>query len=181
MTFSSAQNQLPYYEIPEYPETYLPGDIMSRMVDGLGFRYYWASDALTAADLDFKPSEAAKTSRETIDHIFELAVFVLQTVKPDANIDRDFKSKSYEEVRASTLNYIKEISEELRGKSGEELVAMKLVLGSGDRKRTMPFWNLINGPIEDAVYHTGQLVSFRRASGNPISPNISVLSGKVKK
>ena len=181
MSFSNAQNQLPYYEIPEYPETYLPGDIMSRMVDGLGFRYYWASDALTPKDLDYKPSEAAKTTRETIDHIFELTVFVLRTVKSNAKPDRDFKAKSYEEVRALTLNYIQEISKVLRGKSGEELAAIELVLGRGNQQRTMPFWNLINGPIEDAVYHTGQLVSFRRTSGNPVSPNISVLSGKVKK
>lgn len=180
MTLSKAQNQLPYYEIPEYPETYLPGDIMSRMVDGLGFRYYWATDSLTQQDLDYKPSEEGKTSRETINHIFQLVSYILRTVKPDAAIERDFKTKSYEDVRALTLNYMKEISETLKGKSGDELLKMELILGSGEQKRTMPFWNLINGPIEDAVYHTGQLVSFRRTSGNPVSPNISVLSGKVK-
>lgn len=181
MTISSAQNQLPYYEIPDHPETNLPGDIMSRMVDGLGFRYYWASESLKQNDLDYKPSETGKTSRETIDHIFELAAFVLRTVKPDVKTDREYKSKSYEEVRATTLNYIHEISKTLKGKSGDELTEMELVLGSGDGQRTLPFWNLINGPIEDAVYHTGQLVVFRRASGNPINPNISVLTGKVKK
>lgn len=181
MTAVNAQDQLPYYEIPDSPESFKPGDIMSRMVDGLGFRYYWASDSLTEADLNFKPSEEARTSRQTIEHICGLSIFVLRTVKPDFKVDGDYKTKSYEEIRALTLNYFKVISDEFRGKTGDELASMEIVLGSGDRKRTMPFWNLINGPIEDAVYHTGQLVSFRRASGNPINSNISVLSGKVRK
>ena len=42
-----------------------------------------------------------------------------------------------------------------------------------------PFWNQLNGPIEDAVWHCGQIVAFRRASGNPISKKISVFTGKV--
>ena len=44
----------------------------------------------------------------------------------------------------------------------------------------MPFWNQLNGPIEDAVWHSGQIVVFRRASGNPISKKISVSTGKVR-
>ena len=42
-----------------------------------------------------------------------------------------------------------------------------------------PLWNLINGPIQDAVWHSGQVVAFRRASGNPINSKISVFNGKV--
>ena len=49
-----------------------------------------------------------------------------------------------------------------------------------DSKTTeFPFWNQLNGPIEDAVWHCGQIVVFRRASGNPISKKISVFTGKV--
>ncbi|MFT7499284.1 MAG: hypothetical protein ACI8QP_001887, partial [Porticoccaceae bacterium] len=43
-----------------------------------------------------------------------------------------------------------------------------------------PFWDLINGPIEDAVWHSGQLVSFRRSSGNPMNPKVNFLTGKVR-
>ena len=43
-----------------------------------------------------------------------------------------------------------------------------------------PIWNLINGPISDAIYHTGQLVSFRRTSGNPIPKGVNVFLG-IKK
>jgi hypothetical protein len=36
---------------------------------------------------------------------------------------------------------------------------------------------LINGPITDAIYHTGQVVSFRRTSGNPIPKGVNVFLG----
>ena len=48
------------------------------------------------------------------------------------------------------------------------------------KKVEYPFWNQLNGPIEDAVWHSGQIVAFRRASGNPISKKISVFTGKVR-
>ncbi len=47
---------------------------------------------------------------------------------------------------------------------------------SGEKK--FPFWHTLNGPISDALYHTGQLVVFRRASGNPMNPKVSVFMGK---
>lgn len=42
-----------------------------------------------------------------------------------------------------------------------------------------PFWNQINRPIEDPVWHTGQVVVLRRASGNPINPKVNVFLGKL--
>ena len=40
-----------------------------------------------------------------------------------------------------------------------------------------PFWNQINGPIEDAVWHCGQIVALRRAAGNPIDSKVNVFTG----
>ena len=44
---------------------------------------------------------------------------------------------------------------------------------------TFPFWNMINGPISDAIWHSGQVVANRRASGNPINPKVNVFIGKT--
>jgi hypothetical protein len=41
-----------------------------------------------------------------------------------------------------------------------------------------PMWNVINGPVSDAIYHVGQIVAFRRAAGNPMHPGVSVFSGR---
>jgi hypothetical protein len=45
------------------------------------------------------------------------------------------------------------------------------------KESRFPIWNLLNGPIEDLVYHTGQIVSFRRTTGNPIPKGVNVFMG----
>ena len=48
----------------------------------------------------------------------------------------------------------------------------------GDDDLDFPFWNAINGPVADALSHVGQVVSYRRAAGNPIDPQVNVFLGK---
>ena len=40
-------------------------------------------------------------------------------------------------------------------------------------------YNLFHGPISDALYHTGQIVVFRRASGNPIPKGVNHFMGII--
>jgi len=84
-------SQLPYYQIPDYPETYTAGSVAARMVDGLGFRYYWATEGLRDLDLQYKPSEEGRTCAQTIDHIYGLSNVILNTTKKRIN---DFTIKS---------------------------------------------------------------------------------------
>ncbi len=51
MKAQDTQSELPYREIPDPPENYTPGTVVSRLVDGLGFRYYWATEGLREEDL----------------------------------------------------------------------------------------------------------------------------------
>lgn len=51
---------------------------------------------------------------------------------------------------------------------------------NGGKRSEFPFWNMLNGPIADALWHVGQVVSFRRSSGNPFNSKVSVFSGKVR-
>ena len=44
----------------------------------------------------------------------------------------------------------------------------------------VPFWNIINGPISDALWHCGQVVMLRRSSGNPFNSKVNLFSGKLK-
>ena len=87
---------------------------------------------------------------------------------------------TWEEKRAKTLLNIKAASDELKGKSAEELNTLKIIFKRGEQESTFPLWNLLNGPIADAIYHCGQIVAFRRASGNPQDPGVSVFSGKTR-
>lgn len=174
MNHSNAQNDLPYAEIPPASETYTAGSVISRMLDGLGFRYYWATEGLRSEDLQFKPSDDARTTEETIDHILGLSQVILNSALGVPNGTPQPKM-TFEEKRKKTLLNIQQASQIFIKET--DLSKFTLVFGSGDKKVEYPFWNQINGPISDALWHVGQVVSFRRSSGNPLPKGVSIFTG----
>ncbi len=176
------ENDLPLKEIPPYPESYSTGNVMARMAEGLGYRYYWATEGLTEKDLNYKPEgEDTRTSRETLDHILELSGMLVNATKKQPNIRPQPKGNfSFDEIRAKTLQNINEAAEILRNCSNEEFDEFLVVFQRGENKSEFPFWNMINGPLSDAIYHVGQVVTFRRSSGNPMPKGVSVFMGKTK-
>ena len=172
---SHTQNEeiLPYFEIPEYSEKFTAGTVAARMVDALGFRFYWASDSLTIKDLTYKANEDGRTSEETIKHIYELSKIIVNSTLKIAN-SKEKEDFSYSELRAKTLQNLKTAADILR--SSDDISQYKIVFG----EREIPFWNQVNGPIADAIWHCGQLVIYRRATGNPINSKVNHFTGKVK-
>ncbi len=170
---------LPYAEIPTYPETYTAGSVSSRLIDGLGFRYYWATEGLRDEDLQYKPSEKGRKCGETIDHIYDLSrVIVNATTKTINDPSIEQPEMTYVEKRKKTLENFKKASTILL--NSNDLTDFKIVFKGKEGNTEFPFWNNINGPISDAIWHTGQVVLLRRASGNPFNSKVSVLTGKVK-
>lgn len=167
-----AQKTLPFSDIAEYPETYDASSISARMIDALGFRYYWATEGLTEADLNFAPGEDSRSSKETIEHIYYLVTIlynahfgiVIGPVNPE--------SLSFDDLRSETLTMLEKIKKRLITES-PDLEQLKIIFPQGE----LPYWNLINGPMADAIYHTGQIVVMRRMSGNPINSGVDVLMG----
>jgi len=178
----NAQNASPkdyYYQIPDSPAEYTATSVVARMVDGLGFRYYWATEGLRPKDLAFKPNEEARTIEETIDHILGLSNVLINSVTNTPNIRSETQPElTYEAKRAKTLDNIKRSSELLKSSKAADLEGFNLVFQSTKNTTDYPFWNQINGPIEDAVWHAGQIVSLRRTSANPFDSKVSLLSGK---
>ena len=152
--------------------------MVARLLDGLGFRYYWATEGLRPEDLSFKPSESGRTTLETIDHIAGLSNFVLNSALKRTNQSAEIEGLSFEEKRALTLNIIKQVADIFR--ASNDLSQFKIVLKRGEEINELPFWNQINGPIADALWHVGQVVTHRRTSGNPINSKVSVFTGKVR-
>jgi hypothetical protein len=145
------------------------------MLDGLGFRFYWATEGLTEKDLNFKPSDEARTCGETVEHILGLSKVILNATLNKGNDGNNVVSEmSFAEKRQHTLINIKTASDILR--NSEDISPYKLIFG----EREFPFWNNINGPIADALWHCGQVVLLRRASGNPYNSKASVFTGKVR-
>ena len=177
----SAQNKsnLPYHEIPPYPESFTAENVAARMVDGLGYRYYWATEGLRAEDLAYKPSENGRNTEETLDHILGLTYTIVNAPQSKPNKFEDLSILTWEQKRRMTLENIYKTSELLKSSKEGDMENFKIIFQNGDNTTEFPYWNMLNGPIADAIYHVGQVVSFRRSSGNPIHPGVRVFTGKT--
>lgn len=173
--------QLPYAEIPAVSENYTAGNVASRLVDGLGFRFYWATEGLRDEDLNFKPNNDARTQLETIQHIYEMSVIIKNSVKETTNLPGQSPKLTFKETREKTLWNLKIASDILKNSSDDDLKRYRLKFKQGEKLVEYPFWNSINGPISDCLWHTGQIVSFRRSSGNPFSDKVNLMKGELKK
>ena len=172
-----AQQKPYYYTIPDTPTTYTATTVAARLVDGLGFRYFWATEGLTEKDLKYKPSAEARTTLETLEHINGLTTILVNSVSKKSTISgAPVEKLSFTQLREQTLKNIQTASELLK-KSDAKLEDFDMIFERPNAKTEFPFWNLINGPISDALWHVGQVVSFRRGSGNPLPKGVNVLTG----
>lgn len=184
VTASFAQSNtgtLPYRELPEPPALYNSGTVASRLLDGLGFRFYWATEGLRESDLSFKPGDDTRTSLETIKHIFGMSYIILNVAeKKSTHFPQPDEKLSFEQIREITLRNIQKASAIIANANLDDLAQHPMIFESNSGNAEYPFWNLVNGPISDCLWHVGQVVTFRRSSGNPFSSKVSVLSGQVR-
>ena len=175
-TQTSYGDDLPFSEIGDYPNEFSQSNIVSRMIEGLGYRYYWATKSLNDNDLNYKPSDDSRTTFEVIKHIHELTIMISSSFE---NKTVDFPSEQYDYklLREKTLLNLKYIHDEL--KSSPDFSKLSISFQRGDSTMSFPFWNQINGPISDALWHCGQVVMNRRASGNPLQKGVNVFIGKT--
>ena len=65
------------YEIGAAPEKLDGTSVLARIVDGLAFRYYWATDGLRPEDFEFRPGPDSMSTLELQKHMLHL-VFMIQ-------------------------------------------------------------------------------------------------------
>lgn len=171
---------LPYHTIPDYPATYTTGTVVARMIDGLGFRYYWATEGLRSEDLNYRPAVDSRSIEETLDHLYSLSQVILNSGLKKENDSRgeQLEEHTFDEKRKQTLLNLKTASDIFMEVADLSTHTLQFVSDRGATE--YPFWNQINGPLEDAVWHSGQIVMMRRAAGNPIDPNVSFFMGKKR-
>lgn len=176
-----SMDTLPYASIPQYPEAFTANGVTARLIDGLGFRFYWATEGLREEDLNYRPDSSARTCLETMIHLQGLSGTIVNAVEGKPNIrplpEVDY---DYEEMRTLTLNNLKRASNILKNAEDGFLDSRKIVFQRGDKSSEFPFWHQYNGMIADALWHCGQVVSFRRSSGNPIDSRVNVFMGKLR-
>jgi len=167
------EERIPYYEVPEYSKEFTAGTMAARMVDALGFRFYWASKDLTEKNIEYKLNDDGRSTSETIDHIYDLSKIIVNSTLKKPNSRGDIEEMTYEEKRVATLQNLKTAANILR--QSDDISEFKIIFG----EREIPFWNQVNGPIADAIWHCGQIAVFRRASGNPINSKVNHFTGKI--
>ena len=175
-TQTSYGDDLPFSEIGDYPNEFSQSNIVSRMIEGLGYRYYWATKSLNDNDLNYKPSHDSRTTFEVIKHIHELTIMISSSFE-NKTVDFPSEQYDYKSLREKTLLNLKYIHDEL--KSSPDFSKLSISFQRGDSTMSFPFWNQINGPISDALWHCGQVVMNRRASGNPLQKGVNVFIGKT--
>jgi len=155
--------------------------VLIRMIDGLGFRFYWATEGLRPEDYDYKISEESRTSGETISHVRDLSIMILAACKGISKNDLQIAaSESNPEIYKNDILKLLYEAREYLSSNIQDIQDVKIVLSRPEGEIIFPIWNLIHGPISDVLWHTGQIASFRRASGNSINERVSFFSGKER-
>ena len=146
-----------YHTLPPAPDDITAANIIARIVTGIGFRFYWATDGLTEQIYRFEPGQGARSIEETLDHIWELLNWIYRTINPQG------KPKLEEAVllREAILELIATLEDAFSKMERDELVRLKLL--------KEPFWPVLNGPLSDVLTHIGQITMLRRLAGSPVA------------
>jgi hypothetical protein len=152
--------------IPDPPVAMSAGAILGRLADAVGFRYRWATEGITAADMALKPTEGCLSLGELLSHVLELLSWIAEHIGMQPRYEL-VKSEEPEVLRARTLELAAALGARFKAMSDEELAAVKILSSRGD---TLPIWNMVNGPLADSLTHVGQILSWRRIAGSPAVP-----------
>ena len=164
--------ELPYREIPPAPLALAPGAVLARLVDGLAFRYRWATEGLRSEDLTWQATPENMSIGDMLRHIYGLVYWVCESLGVADQAPAPSKGAVSLELRRYTL----EATQRLRNafaEMGEEALGLVRI---NARDSAKPFWNIINGPLCDALTHVGQINAWRRIMGNP-APRADVFMG----
>jgi uncharacterized damage-inducible protein DinB len=152
--------------ITDPPATMTAGAILGRLADGIGFRYRWATEGITAEDMAFKPAEGCMSLRELLSHVLELLSWVAENLGMQPK-DQPLESADPEVLRGGTQELAAALSARFKAMSDSDLGAVAIHSSRGD---TLPVWNIVNGPLSDSLTHIGQILSWRRLAGSPPTP-----------
>jgi hypothetical protein len=156
--------ELPYYSIPDAPKEMNASNVLVRLLDGIGFRYRWATEELKKADMDFQPCDSSMDIQELMKHIHGLlnvseAFLTGKDIVPIGELE-------LKERRKATLDTILRIRKALN--EIDDVYLAKRMYKPPWREGKYPIWTLINGPLCDSLTHIGQIASWRRIHNNPI-------------
>ena len=162
--------ELPFEDISKTPTELTATNTILRMVEGLAFRYRWATENLSEENIKFRPHPTSMSIEEVNSHIFDLVDSTFRVFGGEKQNKETLNS--FQEIRKANLYLLKKLVNLLREMNDSELAEMEK-----NTSRKLPFWYWINGPLADALTHVGQITSWRRISGNPQLKGVNVFIG----
>jgi hypothetical protein len=141
---------------PQPPDEPSASNAIARLIDGLGYRLYWALYGLKEEDGQYVLCEGAYSIKDLLWHILGLVNWVYMHVYGQQMSRRP----SIIDQGIDTLLALEKLRQTFLDMDDAELANCKL--------EDMPFWNYINMPLADALHHVGQVSMLRRAAGNPV-------------
>lgn len=169
-----------FKEINEYPASLTVANTLLRMIDGIGFRYYWGTQGISESDLSFSPGNEGRTMHETLHHIHYMCLFIANSLEGKVtSFPEPASSTPFPDVREETLGTLNQIRTLLTSSADEDLEVKNLKIAANGNSFETPIWHLINGPILDMSNHLGQLIMMRRANGNPIDARVQPFFCKI--
>ncbi len=172
-----------YQDIPAAPPRADGGGVLARLVDGLAFRYRWATEGLGDEHLELRPCDEAMSLGALLEHVRLLCDWVLRSMTGERSDgepaglgdERARPASAVEGARAATLASLASLRARVLEMSAAELLAVRI---TGSRsKQPESFWCIVNGPLADALTHVGQINAWRRVAGIP-APAADVFRGK---
>lgn len=149
-----------FYRIAEYPQRLHATTALVRLVDGLGFRFLWATAGLDDRDAQFSPAADVMSIGKLTDHILGMMTWVVRAVgRPP---EERHGERGFVDMRTAVLDVLATLRRRLLEMDDAALAEVKV--------RDCPMWHAINGQLADALTHVGQIVSFRRIAGKPQAP-----------
>jgi hypothetical protein len=168
---------LDFSSIPPGPAQVSGGAVLTCLVAGIGFRFYWVTEGLRDEDIALRVIPEAMSIAELTVHVLELAEWVAEAAvaipKADGTPNGD---PAFPENRRRALEMLALLRDRFSAMRDEEISAIRLPARAGG----LPWPHIINGPLADALTHVGQINLLRRASGNPV-PKANVLLGQPPK
>ena len=162
--------ELPFEDISKTPTELTATNTLLRVVEGLAFRYRWATENLSEEDIKFRPHSTSMSIEEVNSHIFDLVDSTFRVFGGE-KLNKDSLT-SFPQIRKKSLLVLEDLSERLKKMSDEDLLEIEK-----KTSRKLPFWYWINGPLADALTHVGQITSWRRIACNPQLKRLNVFIG----
>ena len=104
--------EIPFEDISKIPTELTATNALLRVVEGLGFRYRWATENLSEDNIKFRPHPTSMNIEELNAHIFDLINSTFRVFGGEKqNID---SLNSFQQIRKKSLFILEDLSERLK-------------------------------------------------------------------